>query len=612
MDISTELDSKGDCTSSSLSFDGKTLLLYKSDNKVGNIYISYFNNNHWTTIAKLRKIDSKYWEANACISPNGKTLYVASNRKGGYGGLDLYKSERMENGEWGPLVNLGPEINSPFHENFPQVINEGKTLYFSSQGHTTMGGFDIFYTEKTSNGKWTEPLNIGYPVNTTDDNIYYMPIEKGNEAYYARYPDFEAGKLEIYHYSILAGLPVSNVKITGKLILEDNLIHTDSSYAIVVMDSSLTNVIDTIYPKADNGEFAFDVPSGTFRLKFVADGYEPENKIITIHKNTNLNRIELKPSLTPTKVANGKYLVIRNIYFNFNSWQLTRDAKLELEKLLDILRQYPSLEIEFDGHTDSKGSSDYNLRLSAKRAKTVKNYLVKQGTKAARLHTKALGETQHIAINRKPDGSDAPEGRRLNRRVTIKVLNAGNDIRINKEIFIPAHLRLRGNVVYKVIVLISEEKLSPGYFENYPLPVLNQLHIKEFTDGYLYLTKDYSNYVEAAHQFGKILEVGFSNATLVTNQELENIIQEKSLTHKESVNEIPFYTIQIAASKILLDPAHFNNIPNLRITFGKNKYYRYTTGEYKGYSKAQKAMKQLKDDFGFKNAFIKDVKELNK
>jgi hypothetical protein len=235
---------------------------------------------------------------------------------------------------------------------------------------------------------------------------------------------------------------------------------------------------------------------------------------------------------------------------------------------------------------------------------------VKQGVGAEKLHTKALGETQHIAINRKPDGSDAPEGRRLNRRVTIKVLNEGKDIKISKEVFIPEHLRLTENVKYRVIVLASKKELDSAYFKPYKLPVLTQLSIKEFSDGYIYLTKDYNNYVEATHQFGKILEAGFSTATLVTNQELESMIQEKNLASKESVDEIPFYTIQIAASRILLDPSYFNNILNLRISFGKNKYYRYTTGEYKGYLKAQKALKRVKDDYGFHNAFIKEVKDL--
>jgi len=612
IDISSDLNCKGDCSSSSLSNDGKTLLLYKSDDKIGNIYISYFRNDHWVEIEKLKTINSKYWESNACISPDEKTIYVASNRKGGFGGLDIYKSELTEENEWGQLKNLGPVVNSPFHENYPQIINEGKTLYFSSQGHTTMGGFDIFYTEKTKDSNWSEPLNIGYPVNTTDDNIYYMPIGNGDEAYYARYPDFEAGNLMIYHYAILAGLPISNVKITGKLSLGDNLMHTDQSYAIVVMDSSFTNVIDTIYLLSDDGQFAFDIPTGTFKLKFIAEGYEPENKVITIHKNTNLNEIELKPKLVPSEVANGKYIVIRNIYFDFNSFQLNRDSKLELEKLLDILRQFPMLKIEFEGHTDSKGPSAYNLKLSKKRAESVKRYLVDQGVNSSQLLTKAFGESQHIAINHKSDGTDSPDGRKLNRRVTIKVLNAGDEIKIKKELFVPEHLRLGGNVKYKVIVLFSKEILDSNYYANYKLSSLQNIQTEKINDGFLYLTAAYNNYVEAANQYGKILEAGFSTATLLTDQELRDKISKGSFNHEKDKNEIPFYTIQIAASKVLLDSTYFINIPNPRVSLSKNNFYRYTTGEYKGYSTAKKALERINKDYRFQQAFIKEINNLNK
>ncbi len=613
VDISIDLNCKGDCSSSSLSYDGKTLLLYKSDNKIGNIYISYFSNDHWTEIEKLKKINSKYWESNACISPDGKTIYVASNRKGGFGGLDIYKSESIDKNEWGPLENLGPGINSAFHENYPQIINDGKTLYFSSQGHATMGGFDIFYAEKINGSKWAEPLNIGYPVNTTDDNIYYMPIGNGDEAYYARYPDHEAGKLMIYHYAILAGLPISNVKITGRLSLDDNLLmHADSSYAIVIMDSSFTNVIDTIYPLAEDGEFEFEIPTGTFKLEFIAEGYEPLNKIVTIHENTNLNEIELKPKLIPTEVANGKYIVIRNIYFGFNSYQLSRDSKLELEKLLDILRQFPTLKVEFEGHTDSKGPSDYNLKLSKKRAESVKEYLIEHGVNSSQLITKAYGESEHIAINHKADGSDSPEGRSLNRRVTIKVLNAGDEIKIKMEIFVPEHLRLGGNVEYKILVLFSKELLDSNYFDNYNLASLENIQTKKISNGFLYLTQTYNNYVEVANQFGRILEAGFSTATLHTSQDLDDMISQESLELTVNKDSIPFYTIQIASSKLLLDSKYFTNISNLRVSLSKNNYYRYTTGEYKGYSNAQKALEAFKKTYGFKQAFIKEFNKLNR
>ncbi|GAI72221.1 unnamed protein product [marine sediment metagenome] len=160
----------------SLSFNGKELYMSKDDNFNSDLYISRLQEDDvWGKVVKLNKnINTKYWESHACVSPDGKTLYFTSNRKNGYGGLDIYISERNDpSGEWGPAVNLGPEINSQFNEDTPFLTNDGKTLFFSSQGHDNIGSFDIFYSTKLENGTWLKPVNIGYPINTTDDDLLF-------------------------------------------------------------------------------------------------------------------------------------------------------------------------------------------------------------------------------------------------------------------------------------------------------------------------------------------------------------------------------------------------------------------------------------------------------
>lgn len=199
LNITPELQSDGDFYISCLSADGKLLFLSRDDNYNSDIYSSSYDGKSWTKTVKLNKnINTKYWESHGYISEDGNQLIFASDRPGGFGGLDLYIS-RKDNGDWGTAVNLGPEINTQFNEDRPFLINNGKTLFFSSQGHENMGGYDIFRSDLQSNGLWSNPKNLGYPINTPDDNIFFMPTGDGNSGYYSIYKESEGfGKEDIY------------------------------------------------------------------------------------------------------------------------------------------------------------------------------------------------------------------------------------------------------------------------------------------------------------------------------------------------------------------------------------------------------------------------------
>jgi tetratricopeptide (TPR) repeat protein len=199
LNITPELQSDGDFYISCLSADGKLLFLSKDDNETSDIYVSSYDGSHWSRTAKLNKnINTKYWESHAFISEDGNQLVFASDRPGGFGGLDLYLSHKT-NGDWGPAVNLGPEINTEFNEDRPFLINNGKTLFFSSQGHENIGGYDIFRSDLQSNGLWSNPKNLGYPFNTPDDDIFFMPVGDGKSGYYSRVKETGGfGKQDIY------------------------------------------------------------------------------------------------------------------------------------------------------------------------------------------------------------------------------------------------------------------------------------------------------------------------------------------------------------------------------------------------------------------------------
>ncbi|MBK7712860.1 MAG: PD40 domain-containing protein [Bacteroidales bacterium] len=199
VNITPELQSDGDFYISCLSSDGKMIFLSKDDNYTSDIYFSSLNGGSWAKTIKLNKnINTKYWESHGYISDDGEELVFASDRPGGFGGLDLYISHKV-NGDWGPAVNLGPEINTQFNEDRPFLINKAKTLFFSSQGHDNIGGYDLFRSEIQSNGLWSKPANLGYPLNTPDDNIFFMPIGDGKSGYYSNMKELTGnGKEDIY------------------------------------------------------------------------------------------------------------------------------------------------------------------------------------------------------------------------------------------------------------------------------------------------------------------------------------------------------------------------------------------------------------------------------
>jgi len=202
--ITPELNSDGDYYSCFISDSGKTLLLYKYDSYNSDIYISHLENERWTIPEKLNKhINSKFQETFASLSEDGKTIYFISDRKGGFGGTDIYKSVFNEKtNDWGEAINLGIEINTPLNEEAPVLNKEGNKLFFSSQGHINMGGFDIFCAQLNENGKWEKPNNLGYPVNSTDDNLFFFPVGDGTKAYVSKFDHNGFGQEDIVKLDI--------------------------------------------------------------------------------------------------------------------------------------------------------------------------------------------------------------------------------------------------------------------------------------------------------------------------------------------------------------------------------------------------------------------------
>ncbi len=199
VNITPELKSDGDHYASCLSVNGDILLLSRDDNMNSDIYMSHYDGLKWSVAEKLRRsVNTRYWETHGYLTDDGMTMVFASDRPGGFGGLDLYITRRDEKGEWSTPVNMGPELNTALNEDRPFIINNGTILFFASQGHFNMGGYDLFRSELQSNGLWKKPENMGYPLNTPDDNIFFCPVDKGQGGYISLTRDDGYGKSDIY------------------------------------------------------------------------------------------------------------------------------------------------------------------------------------------------------------------------------------------------------------------------------------------------------------------------------------------------------------------------------------------------------------------------------
>jgi hypothetical protein len=280
IEITAEINAGEDCSSSSLNHDGTELFLYKTDNYDGAIYSSNYVNGAWTPIKKLNKnINTKFYESHASISADGKKLYFTSNRDGGQGNLDIYVSEKDATGDWGPAVNLGASVNTPYNEDTPFITENDSVLYFSSEGHSSMGGFDNFKSIRLGD-VWKTPSNLGYPINSTDDDKFYLPANNGSNAYYTITTDYK--KREIFYLGIGKTEVAQVYEIKGILSLSDTTLNFDKNYKIALLHKTTGDTVDIGFPNKLTGQYSFLVNPGVFSIMYSGPGYYSQRKDTTI------------------------------------------------------------------------------------------------------------------------------------------------------------------------------------------------------------------------------------------------------------------------------------------------------------------------------------------
>ena len=550
-----------------ISVDGQDMYLYRDEDGSGNIFKSKLKDNEWGAAKKLKNnINTRAVENHVSISSDNKTLFFTSSRKGGYGGYDIYKSSILPNGEWGEPFNLGPNVNTKYNEASPFIHYDGKTLFFSSKGHHTMGGYDVFYCTINDDGTTTEPINVGYPINNVGDDESYVVMPSGKRMYYSSVKEGGYGYEDLYLIYLKNGFARPMALVTGNIKKEgsSNFNYID----IDVVDEKMDESIGSFIPRKDNGKYICILATERkYHITYSCAGYQDFEKEILIKKDDNYEKkqqayeledivlkkldntrvlafdnkskeinneistiintlvddltknadakfmisqakdskelfaerknvvletlqskeidnsryIESKPkdsdvitydlviyekpyvekilaenknndkqnnNIEETNKQNkpnfkksasakskleakddfyitGEQIIVYSTLFDYDNYVVKDSEKENLEQLIYFLKHNPAATMLISGYTDSKGTAKYNDILSYRRAKAVKNYLVKNGANRKNIIIKKFGDANPVASNTNADGSDNPRGRALNRRVEFVLTKQG-------------------------------------------------------------------------------------------------------------------------------------------------------------------------------------------
>lgn len=429
---------------------GDQLYIYTGYEGGGDIKVSKNKKGNWKTPDPVNfGINSSSSETSFCISPSGKEIAFVSDRgKKSLGGKDIFFMRKIRNRKWSKPLNAGASINTPYDEESVRFSQSGDTLWFSSAGHSTMGGFDIFYSARDSSYRWSQAVNAGYPINTPWDEFFYVPSPVDDSAFYFvsnRSGGF--GGLDIYTgriqpppppQPVIIPEPVVPVKpdtvvvrdtvvvIKEIALVKETILYlmgkvTDAETGnpviakIDIIDISSNAVIATTASSDVDGTYRVKLPAKkTYIVELGATGFLSDMKRVIIPESYPEEFYSLDVPLNKIKV--GKKVVLNNILFELGKSVLTTSSYAELVRLIAILQDSPLMKIEISGHTDNTGSPVINAKLSNDRAKSVVEYLVQKGIDRTRLTYKGFGSEQPIADNA------TAEGRSKNRRVEFKIL----------------------------------------------------------------------------------------------------------------------------------------------------------------------------------------------
>ena len=422
----------------SISADGNTIVLfgsYKGFIGGGDNFYAEKTSKGWSEIKPFPKpLNTKYWECDGFLTADGKAFFFTSDRPGGVGefvkggqfyhgeyegNTDIYVSVKKDSG-WGEPVNLGSLVNTPFSERSPFMHPDGKTLYFSSDGHYGLGSLDVFKVVRQSDTSWTEwsePVNLGKEINTAGYDVAYKISTDGKYAYFSSDREGGKGGYDIYKVKLpKTAMPEKNVLSIKGRVTDENLNPLDAG--LLWYDLSNNKNAGMLTSDPETGNYIITLPVGSNYSYFAErSGYYSVSNSVDLTGSIDYGEITVDIIMQSIESITSQPVVLNNIYFDFDKYELKAESFTELGRVVKFLLDNPNVKIEISAHTDNRGSSDYNSALSQKRAESVVSYLVQQGIDSGRLTAKGYGETIPVADN------STEEGSAKNRRVEMKIIN---------------------------------------------------------------------------------------------------------------------------------------------------------------------------------------------
>lgn len=418
--ISKEINTPFNEGACSISADGSTLIFAACEGRMTfgscDLFITFRQGNKWSTPENLgSRVNSQYWDSQPSLSADGRTLFFSSNRPGGEGKRDIWLTS-FDGRVWREPVNLGNPVNTAFDETTPFIHANSTTLFFSSQGHVGLGGYDLLATERRE-GHWTKPRNLGFPINTHHDELSLFVNPAGSTGYYAK----ELSKAVTIVESILVKfqIPYDTLVKSKSSYITGRVLDADSGEPIGA-DFKMTNLNDSsdiYFVRSDSltGSYFLALTQGRDYGVFVSKkGYLFEDLKFQAKENTVLHPDTINLFLKPLRP--GESIVLENIYFEFDEYRLDRKSLSELNALVHFLKSNDNFTFEIQGHTDNIGDQNYNMQLAQSRAKTVYNYLLNNGIPKERMRYKGYGDGEPLASNA------SESGREKNRRITFVIL----------------------------------------------------------------------------------------------------------------------------------------------------------------------------------------------